>query len=104
MTEIFYINQGETAPTLDAACVDQDGQLVHLGGTTVTFTLRQLGGAEIFTRSATIVNAPTGHVRYSWQAGDTDTAGRYLGRFVVLFPSLDIINFPSDRYLRVEVL
>lgn len=104
MIEIFHIDVGQTTPALEAACIDEDGHLVHLGGCSVTFTLRRLGGAVIFTRSATIVSAPTGYVRYQWQAGDTTTEGRYLGQFTATFPSLDVIDFPSDRFIRVEVL
>lgn len=100
---IFYIDLGETSPAIEAACVDQDGHLVHLGGATATFSLFQLGGAEIFTRAATIVDAPAGHVRYQWLPGDTNAAGTLLGRFTVSFPSATVVNFPSDRYISVEI-
>lgn len=99
----FYIGLGATTPTIDAALLNS-GQPADLTGATVMFAFYRLGGAQIFERAATIVNASTGHVRYVWQAGDTGTEGRYLGRFTVTYPSTDVQFFPDDpRYIRVTI-
>jgi hypothetical protein len=62
-----------------------------------------LGGQLLFERPATVVNAPNGHLRYTWQPGDTSTPGRYLGKFVVTYSSLEVQEFPENRYIRITV-
>lgn len=99
----FEIDQDDTTPTIDAALLTDAGQVVGLVGASVTFSLYELGGDEIFTRAATIVSSSAGHVRYTWQPGDTATPGRFLARFHVLFASLETRDFPEDRYIRVTV-
>ena len=104
MTNPFFrIDQDQTTPTLDAAMLDSAGQIVNLVGATADFKMFALGGALIFDRPATVVDAPNGHVRYAWQAGDTSTPGRYLGKFVVTYSSLDTQEFPENRYIRITV-
>lgn len=99
----FTIESGTTSPPLDAALLDEDGQIIGLVGASAEFSLYELGGEEIFTRTATVVSAPDGHVRHSWQAGDTNTPGRYLGKFHVTFASLEEREYPEDRYIRITV-
>lgn len=101
----FRINQDATTPAIDAALLDEAGQPVDLAGATVAFALYELGGDEVFERGATIVAPLSGHVRYTWQAGDTATAGRYLARFIAVYPSFDVQLFPDEpRYIRVTVV
>lgn len=100
----FLINQGELTPTLDAALISSEGQVVNLQGATVRFHLYALGGQLIFDRPATVVDATDGHVRYAWQAGDTNTPGRHLGKFVVTYSNLEVQEFPENRYIRVTVV
>lgn len=99
----FLIELGQTTPTLDAAMVDSDGQIVNLTGASADFKMFALGGQLLFERSATVVDAPNGHLRYTWQPGDTSTAGRYLGKFVVTYSSLEVQEFPENRYIRITV-
>jgi hypothetical protein len=99
----FQIGVGQTTPTLDAALFDTNGNLVNLVGCSVTFSLFSLGGTLIFTRAGTIVAPAQGHVRYSWQAGDTNTANRYLGKFTVTYANMSTQEFPENRYIRVTV-
>ncbi len=99
----FLIDQGQITPTLDAALFDAEGQLVNLAGASVVFQLYELGGTLLFERSATVVSAADGHARYSWQSGDTAEVGRYLGKFVVTYSSLEVQEFPENKYIRIDV-
>lgn len=75
----------------------------HLTGSTVTFSLHELGGATLFTRAAVIDSILSSKVHYSTQAGDTATAGKYLGRFHVHYSDSTVQDFPDDRYIELEV-
>jgi hypothetical protein len=76
---------------------------VSLAGCSVTFSLYESDGTLLFTRAGTIVSPSQGHVRYSWQAGDTNIAGRYQGKFTVTYANAATQVFPENRYIRVTV-
>lgn len=103
MNPYFRIEQGQTTPTLDVALIGTDGQPVNLELASASFRLYHLGGAPIFNRAATVVNENTGHVRYSWQAGDTATSGTYLGKFVITYITSQTQEFPENHYIKVTV-
>jgi hypothetical protein len=88
---------GDTAPD-PVADLNTD-----VSGATVLFRLMKLNGAFVFSRAATIDNAVNGIVRYTWQAGDTNTAGAYLGEFVVTYAGGDVQRFPQGSYLEVLI-
>lgn len=95
-----------TTPLLHAALldIDPDTQPVsNLTGATVTFSLYDLGGAVIFTRSATLTSIPLGKVTYQVQAGDSADEGTFLGKFHVTYASSLVQDFPDDRYMNVFV-
>lgn len=101
----FFIAEGDTLPNLDAALFGGDQvEPVELTGSTVEFKMWQLGGTvEVLARAATLLDATEGRVRHAWQAGDTDTPGVYLGRFVVTYPSGDTQTFPNDRHIKIHI-
>lgn len=98
----FYIVAGELTPTLDVALFDGDGRLVNLQGAEVEFTLYSLRGTIRFSSPASVVSEE-GIVRHAWSSGQTDTPGRYLGRFRVTYSNLDEQDFPSNRYIEIEM-
>lgn len=100
----FFIGVGNTLPTLDAALFGGQPRVpANLTGSTVTCSLSTLGGTVIFSRAASVTDAVDGRVQYTWQAGDTDTAGTYLARFHVTYGSGDIQDFPNDRFIEVRI-
>jgi hypothetical protein len=44
-----------------------------------------------------------GIVEYSWQAGDTDTAGTYYGEIEVTYGDATVETFPNNGYFTVII-
>lgn len=91
----FNLRQGDLLPVLTATVLQPDGTPSNIqGGTTARFRMtRRLGGGTNpgpvvnIDRAATIVDAPTGKVQYTWAGGDTDVPGVYDFEFVLLTPA-----------------
>lgn len=99
----FYTEVGGTTP-LDVILIDGNGAVVtNFQGASVDFQFLDPGGDVRFERAAEIVDDATGHVRYTWLAGDLLTEGRYLGAFIVTYSIMDVQRFPSNRYIEVIV-
>lgn len=79
----FNMKVGDLLPAFDAVLTDKDGNPEDLsgfdGGFIFEYTLPN--STTKLTGSVTVVDAATGHVRYSWQAGDTDVVGTLEGEF-----------------------
>lgn len=100
----FHLGAGDTGPAITATLTDAAGAPVPLAGAAVRFRMRAVvGGTTVVDRAAEILDAPTGRVRYQWQAGDTDAAGEYLAGFAVTFGSGVVESVPNDRHLRVLI-
>lgn len=99
----FSIGVDNTAPPVTALLLSETATVPNLTGATVVFSFYSLGGTVLFTRAATIVSVPLASVKYTWQAGDTSTAGKYLGRFRVTYLDLTVQDFPNDRYIEIVV-
>lgn len=98
---VFRIKQDSTLPAIEYQTVDGSRQLVSLlGAISVDFVyrLREAATSTAVTRTATIVDAANGQVRYNWVALDTAVAGEYYGEWVVTFPSGER-RFPDRSYL-----
>lgn len=93
----FTIKRGDTLPKISAVLSDKDGP-VDLTGASVRLIV-----PPIVDASATIVDADAGSVEYQWQAGDTETRGVYKAEFQVTFPSGDILTFPNDGFITVQI-
>ena len=102
------IKQGDTLPLLEAQILKADGSALVLTGASVSFRMWRLNsrpaGSYFVDAAATIVDAATGRVRYSWQTGDTATVGQYAAEFVVVFPDLRQQTVPTEGYLAVSVV
>jgi len=104
MTEVAYRKVGDTSPTLDIICKDSDGNVVPVTGATVQFHLRLCGSAALVIDAAgSVVDGPAGHVRYTPQAGDFDTAGFYEAEYEVTFSDSSVETFPNDGNLQLIV-
>jgi hypothetical protein len=78
MPDLIVYFVGNQDPAISEQ-ITTDGVPVPLAGKTVKFKLRALG-AETTTvdDAAQVVDAPTGQVRYVWQAADVDEEGFFL--------------------------
>ena len=104
MATSFGIKQGALNPALEATLKKGDGTAQDLTGATVKFSMEHANGKiKVNEGACTIVDAPTGQVKYSWQTGDTDTPGTYRGEFHVTGLSGGEAIFPSEGYITVEV-
>lgn len=100
--EVFYIKTNDTAPKLRYALLPRT---VDLTGASVVFNMRNRQGTVKVSRgSATVVTATgTPTVEYSWQAGDTDTEGRFYGEFEVTFVDTTVGTFPNDDEIDIKI-
>lgn len=100
----FQIGQGDTAPAISSQ-LTQNGTPVNLTGATVQFRMA-LAQAKVtvVNRAATITNANTGMVSYTWQAADTATPGNYVFQWVVTYSDGTIESFPNgDTKPTIEI-
>jgi hypothetical protein len=101
----FYIKQNDTRPIITANLVDGNGAAVNLDGASVAFKMRKVGAtAATVDSSATITDATTGKVTYTWIASNTSTVGSYEGEFEVTYAGGGIQTFPNSRYIEIEIV
>ena len=105
MTQTAYLKQNDTSPTLDAILTDVDGTVVDVTGATVRFHMQKIGATTLkIDAAATVVDGAAGHVRYTLQAGDTDTPGSYKAEYEVTFLDGSIETFKNTpEQLRVVI-
>jgi hypothetical protein len=74
--------------------LDQDGNVVNLAGLTMKFRLVKIsdGSEKVADAAATVNDAATGKVSYTFTADDVNTAGRYAAYF------LDTTSDPNRRW------
>lgn len=100
----FYIKVGDTAPAIEVTCKDSDGDAVDVSGSTVRFHMKARGASSTTVdAAATIVDGPTGVVKYQWVTADTDTAGDYLAEFEVTYTDGTIESFPNRYDIQVFI-
>lgn len=95
----FTIKTGDTSEELSATLNDSVNTSFSLAGATVVFNMRSLttGIVKINRAVATIVDAATRRVKYSWVSADVNTADDYEAEFEVTLSSGRIITFPNKR-------
>lgn len=110
----FVIKTNDSLPALEATLEDASGA-VNLAGATVQFRLAATvqvevdgcvtykPGTVVFTKSATVVNAATGAVKYEWAAADTANAGYFVGEFVATFTGGKKQSFPTTGFIPVSI-
>jgi hypothetical protein len=101
MDDVFRIKRGDTVPAIRYALFPET---VVLTGATVRFKMRARNGSVILDVGAVVVTATgTPTVEYSWQAGDTATAGLYEAEFRVTYADGKIETFPNEGFIQVRV-
>jgi len=101
----FYIKQNDTVPSLRATLENGSGDAVDLGTATVRFHMRTLGTTTaLIDEAAQVITASSGVVQYNWASGNTATVGSYQAEFEVNYSNGTIETFPSNGYIRVEII
>lgn len=112
MTQIHYMKQGDLLPTLQARLTRTDPVTLAVSyvdltaATDVNFLMKNaISGLVVDNQNATRGNQMTtpGLVEYTWQAGDTDAAGKFQGEFEVIWASGKPETFPGDSYLVINI-
>lgn len=105
MTDTAYLKQNDTSPTLDAILTDSSGSPVDVTEASVRFHMKRIGATALkIDASAIVVDGEAGHVRYTLQAGDTDTPGSYQAEYEVTFLDGTIETFKNTPdQLRVVI-
>lgn len=99
----FKIKTNDTSPKLNVTLKDASGNLINLTGTSVRFHMKKYGASSLKVDAAADIVDEEGQVRYSWAAGDTDTAGSYYGEFEVTYGDSSVETFPNSGYFTILI-
>lgn len=105
-TLIHRRKKGDRAPALTLQALDLAGDPLDLTGATSPVFLMRLLGASANTvdrATATVVDASTGVVSYSFGAADVDTPGTYRAEFEVTLSGLPLTIPGDDQELHVVI-
>lgn len=100
----FQIKQGDILPLLTDTLTYNNGSAANLAGATVNFVMRSMTLSKVTTNAAaTVTNAATGSVQYTFTATDTAAAGLYQACWVVTFSGGQQQTWPTDGYIDIWI-
>jgi hypothetical protein len=100
----FRIKTNDTSPKLSVTLTDALGNYIGLAGCSARFHMKAFGASSLkIDAVADIEDDINGIVEYSWQAGDTDTAGTYYGEIEVTYGDATVETFPNNGYFTVII-
>lgn len=80
---VHEISTDATLPVLDVQLLNGSTP-VNLASASIKFTMKdEAGAAKVNAADAVLVDAATGKIQYVWVAADVDTAGRFIGQFLI---------------------
>lgn len=94
----FVIKAGDTLPEYQLTLIAETGnaQPLDVGVDRVEFRFQRRGQrSKTIVRTATLVDAPNGIVKYVWVDGDTDLDGVYDSTWKVFFTNGTEKSFPN---------
>ena len=101
----IIVKSGDTAPPVTATLLDAAGESVDLtAAESVRFIIATRTKPRTVLVDKPATAQPDGTVTYEWETGDTDTPGRYLAEFEVVFDDGRIQSFPTDGYIDTVVV
>lgn len=106
----FHIKQNDTSPAIESQLEDESGNPVDITGfNRIEFHMAAPGSdtAKVDdddTGNVSATDAANGKVKYEWQSGDTDTAGRFHGEWQVEYSDGTIETFPNTDYIEIRIL
>lgn len=109
-TEIDYsVKRGDHGGTISGVMSD-NGAPVNLSGATIRFQMRRRFKSDEdpvvdYELIGDWIDLENSHVRYVWQAGDTDEVGLFEAEWEVTYSSGQVQTFPTGRrkFLLIEV-
>lgn len=99
----FEMKANDLLPVIEAILTLEDGSIPALSGTTVSFIMAKEGELAKVNAAASIVDAATGKVRYTWLLGDTNVPGTYRAEWEVIFPGPKPRTFPTTTYHTIAI-
>jgi len=100
----FRIKTNDTAPKLSVTLTDALGNAIGLAGCSARFHMKAYGASSLKVDAvATVEDDINGIVEYSWQAGDTNTAGTYYGEIEVTYGDATVETFPNNGYFTIII-
>lgn len=109
MSEPLRLKVGDLEPAAVVECLSAGSAMAIDSAIGATFVLRPVGSSTpTVSAAATILDdgvdaSLKGRVSYSWQAGDTDTAGTYQAEVVVEWTTGREQTFPGEGFLIVKI-
>lgn len=97
------IKQGSTSPALTQTILDGSGNPLDLTGATVSLAIRALTAANATVNPATVSDALSGLVSYTFTTTDTAVPGIYTAEFIVTLSGGAVYTWPNDGYLEISV-
>jgi lysophospholipase L1-like esterase len=98
----IQLKRNDTKDTISYTLAYANGGVVNLTGASVRFIMGK-GNTMITNAVATIVNAATGEVKYTFTDTDTLVAGKFNAEFEVTFSDGKVKTFPNDAYIAVTI-
>ena len=101
----FRIKTNDTSPKLSVTLTDALGTPIGLAGCAARFHMKAFGASSLKIDAVADIDEDfdSGVVEYSWQAGDTDTAGTYYGEIEVTYGDNTVETFPNNGYFTVII-
>lgn len=100
MTDPLYIKQNDLQPLYYAQVKDANGDVIDITGATIRVTLKDADDNSLKvnrgTTGITLEDEANGKFSYTWQAGDTDTAGKFYIEFEITPSAGGKFTVPAD--------
>ncbi len=97
----YIIKRGDLLPVIREQLRDPDGRPADLtGASSVRFVYRKRDKSQLaVVRTATVINAASGLVEYTWQVDDTALADHYDAEWEVIYSGGRPLTYPNDSQI-----
>jgi len=102
MSETFYIKRGDRKYGIEYTLSTYVQGGAHLAGASAKFQMMDQAGATVISQDA-VIHDDDGVLRYSFGAGETDTAGLYSAEFKITFGDGLVATEPNDGFFTVKI-
>lgn len=107
---IFKIKRNDTLPKLKLkvrakGSLGQNISYNMSGVTGTTFTMKDdCGNIKVYAQAGQFICQTGGTLQYTWQDGDTDTAGTYYGEFELNYATGDRMSLPQTDNIKIQII
>ena len=101
----FVAKQGDSGPTFVQALSYTNSTIPDLTGATIQLVMRSLTSAAVTPLTGTVIspNPVGGIVQWTPSTVDTAVAGLDMANWTVTFPDTQVMSFPTDGYLWIQI-